>query len=56
MKFNKNDLTVRASLLAVRGALIAMAMMPAAYAAEEADAGPTAAELSQPTSTLEIGI
>lgn len=56
MKFNKNDLTVRASLLAVRGALIAMAMMPAAYAAEEADAGPTAAELSQPTSSVEIGI
>ena len=56
MKFNKNDLAVRASLLAVRGALIAMAMMPAAYAAEEADTGPTAAELSQPTSTVEIGI
>ncbi len=49
MKKHQDSLALRASVLAVRGALIALAMVPAAYAAEEAD-------LTKPTNKFELGL
>jgi len=51
---NKNQLcfTTRAMVVAVQGALLAMAAMPVAYAEEH----PTEAELTQPVRTLEVGV
>src|SRR5205085_2385562 len=43
----------RATTLAVRSALVAMALIPAAYAADAVD--PAVAELVKPTSTIEVG-
>jgi MtrB/PioB family decaheme-associated outer membrane protein len=45
---------LRASLVAVQGALVAMALAPTANAAEPLD--PAVAELVQPTSSIEVGV
>ena len=52
MNKNHRSFTTRAMVVAVHGALLAMAAMPIAYADEEM----TAAELTQPTSTVEVGV
>ena len=52
MKTNVNKFAVRISVLAVQGALISLAVLPAVGRAEE-DA--TVASLTTPTNTVEIG-
>ena len=49
-------LPVRASVAAVRAAIIAMAFAPAAYAADPAAVEPSVADLTQRTNTVEAGI
>ena len=49
MKKHENSLALRASVLAVRGALIALAMVPAAYAED------AAGDLTKATSHVELG-
>jgi hypothetical protein len=55
METNQKCFIARASVVAVRGALIAMAAMPIAYAADNT-ADVTAAELTQQSSTVEVGV
>ncbi|MEP7068025.1 MAG: MtrB/PioB family decaheme-associated outer membrane protein [Usitatibacter sp.] len=52
MRSLKNRFPMRATVLAVRGAVAALAFVPAAYAAEGEDA---IRELTQPTSVVEVG-
>lgn len=52
MNTKHTSFTLRASVLAVRGALIAMAISPVVYAADEE---PTVEDLTKPTSTVEVG-
>jgi MtrB/PioB family decaheme-associated outer membrane protein len=54
MKITPQRFVKRASVVAVRGALAAMVMIPGAYAADAPD--PAVAELTQPTSTIEVGV
>ena len=56
MKTNSKRFTTRVSVTAVRGALIMMALVPAAQAADAAGQEPTVAELTQPASTVEVGV
>ncbi len=56
MKAKQGGVAVRASVLAVRAALVAMALVPAAYAADQGPAMPTVADLTQRTSFLEAGV
>jgi hypothetical protein len=50
MRNNMKSFTVRASVLAVQGALLTLAALPAAYAQE------SVAELTKPTNTVEMGV
>lgn len=50
MKMHQDSFALRASVMAVRGALITLAMLPAAYAADQ-----TEAELTQRSSQVELG-
>jgi len=52
MNKNHRSFTTRAMVVAVHGALLAMAAMPVAYAEEDA----SVAELTQPKSTVEVGV
>jgi hypothetical protein len=52
MNKNHRSFTTRAMVVAVHGALLAMAAMPVAYAEED----PAVAELTQPKSTVEVGV
>lgn len=54
MKNTQSSLVVRASVLAVRGALAALAMMPVAYAADTENE--ETRELTRPVSTVEVGV
>src|SRR5581483_2698987 len=54
MKMRQARFAERAAALAVRGALVAMATIPAAYGAEPMDPAVTA--LVRPTSTVELGV
>src|ERR1035437_3911662 len=57
MKANTKGFTRRASVTAVRGALITLAMVPAAWLPTAwTDDEPTASELTQPKKTVEVGI
>lgn len=51
MRKNMQTFTVRASVVAVQTALVALATLPMAYAADL-----TAADLTQPTNSVEVGI
>ena len=53
MKTNHKSFTTRASVTAVRGALIAMALTPVAYAADAVD--PATTQLTTPSSSIEVG-
>jgi hypothetical protein len=52
MKKHQSGFTTRAMVVAVHGALLAMAAMPMAYAEED----PAVAELTQPAKTVEVGV
>jgi MtrB/PioB family decaheme-associated outer membrane protein len=54
MKTKSKGFTTRASVAAVRGALIAMAAVPAAYTADAY--AQSAEELTKPASTVEVGV
>lgn len=54
MKLNPVSFNARLSVMAVRGALLAMAIAPVAYAAEPVD--PAVVALTVPASTVEIGV
>lgn len=54
MKKHQDSFALRASVMAVRGALITLALAPVAYAADAADQAGT--ELTQPKSTVAIGV
>ena len=61
MNANRRRPPVRASVIAVRAALIAMAIVPVAYAADPAPPAPAAVDpavvaLTQPTNSIEAGI
>jgi Putative outer membrane beta-barrel porin, MtrB/PioB len=56
MKTNQDCTALRASVIAVRGALITLAMLPAAYAADTAAPDAAVTELTQPKNTVEVGI
>ena len=49
-----NGLSLRLSVIAVRGALLSMVIIPVVYADESAD-GPSVTELTQPVSQIELG-
>ncbi len=53
MKKQQDSFALRASVMAVRGALITLVLAPVAYAADAAD--PAVAELTQPTNSIAIG-
>ncbi len=55
MKTRQECFAVRASVAAVRVALLAMALAPAAYAADSGAPDPAVAALTNPTSTIEVG-
>lgn len=55
MKSNKTSFTPRPTVLAVRCALVAMAMSPALYAADPAPVDPEIAALTQPVSQVDVG-
>ena len=55
MNSKHGRVAVRASVVAVRAALLAMAMAPVAYAADAAPADPAVTELTQRTSLIEAG-
>jgi MtrB/PioB family decaheme-associated outer membrane protein len=52
MKSNQGNFAIRASVIAVHGAIVAMALMPIGAQAEDV----TAADLNQPTNTVEVGV
>ncbi len=55
MKRTLQDFVVRDSVTAVRAAVLAMALAPAAYAAETGTVDPAVAALTRPTNTVEAG-
>ena len=55
MKTRQECFAVRASVAAVRVALLAMALAPAAYAADPSAPDPAVAALTNPTNTIEVG-
>ena len=56
MKTNKGHVAVRASVLAVRAALFALAVAPAAYAADPSPPDPAVTALTQRTNSVEAGV
>ena len=56
MKTNKGRFSVKTSVGAVRCALLAMAIVPAAYAADKEAVDPDVAALTQPTNSVEAGV
>jgi MtrB/PioB family decaheme-associated outer membrane protein len=56
MNTHNQRFTTRASIAAVRGAMLVMALLPDARAAESATPNPAVAELTQQSSSVELGV